>query len=124
MMESVLLGRSIEEIDTPALVIDLDKLERNIKRCRDLVADAGLTYRPHAKTHKSPIIAQMQIAAGATGVCCAKLAEAEVMAAGGVPDIMITTEVVGRLKIRRLMSVARTRARLRPRQSNYFLRVP
>ena len=108
MMESVLLGRPIEEMDTPVLVIDLDKLERNIKRCRELVADAGLTYRPHAKTHKSPIIAQMQIAAGATGVCCAKLAEAEVMAAGGVPDILITTEVVGRLKIRRLMSVART----------------
>ncbi len=107
MMDSALIGRSIDEFDTPMLVIDLDMMERNIQRCRDLVAGAGLAYRPHSKTHKSPIIARMQMAAGAVGICCAKLAEAEIMAGGGVGDILITTEVIGPAKIRRLMSLAR-----------------
>jgi D-serine deaminase-like pyridoxal phosphate-dependent protein len=102
------IGRmKVEELDTPVLLLDRDALERNISRMRDLAAKAGLKYRPHAKSHKSPVIAGMQLAAGAAGVCCAKLGEAEVMAASGVPDILITTEVVGRSKLMRLMAAAR-----------------
>lgn len=96
----------IADVDTPALVLDADALERNLARMQGLAAAAGLAYRPHAKSHKSPLIAKMQIAAGAVGVCCAKLGEAEVMAAGGVPDIHVTTPVIGRPKIARLMQAA------------------
>jgi D-serine deaminase-like pyridoxal phosphate-dependent protein len=73
---------------------------------RDLASKAGVAYRPHAKAHKTPVIAEMQLAAGAAGICCAKLGEAEVMAAAGIPDILITTEVVGRSKLMRLMTAA------------------
>ncbi len=96
----------IENIDTPALLIDAAALERNIARMKALAEAAGIDYRPHAKSHKSPLIAAMQIAAGAVGVCCAKLGEAEVMATGGVPDILITSPVIGVAKIARLMQAA------------------
>jgi D-serine deaminase-like pyridoxal phosphate-dependent protein len=96
----------IEDLDTPVLVIDADALERNIARMRDLAAEAGVAYRPHAKSHKSPALAQMQLDAGARGICCAKLGEAEVMAAAGIPDILITSEVVGRSKLQRLVNAA------------------
>lgn len=96
----------IEDLDTPVLLLDAAALERNIARMRDLAAGAGVALRPHAKTHKSPMVARMQIEAGAVGVCCAKLGEAEVLAAEGVPDILITTAVVGESKTMRLMAVA------------------
>lgn len=96
----------LDELDTPVLLVDLDALERNIARMRDLAAAAGIAYRPHAKAHKTPVIAAMQRAAGAVGVCCAKLGEAEVLAAGGVDDILITTPVIGASKQARLMAVA------------------
>jgi D-serine deaminase-like pyridoxal phosphate-dependent protein len=96
----------VEDLDTPVLLLDRDALERNIVRMRDLAAKAGLKYRPHAKSHKSPVIAELQLAAGAGGICCAKLGEAEVLAAAGIPDILITTEVVGRSKLMRLLTVA------------------
>lgn len=96
-------GTPVAGIDTPALLIDMDALDRNIARMRDLAAGAGIACRPHAKSHKTPVIAEMQMAAGAAGVCCAKLGEAEIMAAGGIPDILITTPVIGRAKIARLM---------------------
>ncbi len=96
----------INEVDTPALMLDRDALERNLVRMQGLASAAGLAYRPHAKSHKSPLIARMQIDAGAVGVCCAKLGEAEVMAAGGVGDIHITSPVIGRSKIARLMQAA------------------
>jgi D-serine deaminase-like pyridoxal phosphate-dependent protein len=96
----------VEDLDTPVLLLDREALERNIARMSALAAKAGVKYRPHAKSHKSPLIAQMQLAAGAAGICCAKLGEAEVMAVAGVPDILITTEVVGRSKLMRLMSTA------------------
>jgi D-serine deaminase-like pyridoxal phosphate-dependent protein len=73
---------------------------------RDLAANAGVKYRPHAKSHKSPTIARMQLEAGAAGICCAKLGEAEVMALAGIPDILITTEVVGRSKLMRLLGIS------------------
>lgn len=96
----------IADLDTPVLLIDAAALERNIQRMKEMAEAAGVAYRPHAKTHKTPIIADMQIAAGAAGICCAKLGEAEVMAAAGIPDILITTPVVGRSKLMRLMQVA------------------
>ncbi len=100
------MSTAIEDLDTPVLLIDGDALERNIRRMADLAADAGVAYRPHAKSHKSPILAQMQLDAGAGGICCAKLGEAEVMAAAGIPDILITSEVIGRSKLQRLINAA------------------
>jgi D-serine deaminase-like pyridoxal phosphate-dependent protein len=91
------------ELDTPVLLIDSDALDRNIARMKDMTAAAGVTYRPHAKTHKSAVIAAKQIDAGAVGVCCAKLGEAEVMAAAGIDNILITTAVIGESKIFRLL---------------------
>ena len=99
------------ELDTPVLLIDADALDRNIARMKDMAAAANVTYRPHAKTHKSAVIAQKQIDAGAVGVCCAKLGEAEVMAAAGIDNILITTAVIGENKIFRLLN-ARNQVRI------------
>lgn len=93
------------DIDTPALLLDLDGLERNIARMRDMTEGTGIRCRPHSKTHKSPVIARMQTEAGAVGICCAKLGEAEVMAAAGVDNMLITSPVVGESKIGRLLHV-------------------
>ena len=94
----------IEELDTPVLMVNAAALERNIERMERMTSAAGISYRPHAKTHKSAKVAKMQIDAGAIGVCCAKLAEAEVLANEGVDNILITTPVVGESKISRLMA--------------------
>ncbi len=83
-----------DEIPTPALLLDLDRFERNLATMAAHVRSAGKAIRPHAKTHKCPEIARRQIAAGARGVACAKLGEAEVMARAGVRGLLITTEVV------------------------------
>jgi len=107
MTKSPPVDASQEQIDTPALLLDLDVLDRNLERMAALVANTGIRLRPHVKTHKSPLIAHRQMAAGAVGVCCAKVGEAEVMVAGGIPDVLITTPVVAPEKIRRLMSLAR-----------------
>ena len=96
----------IQELDTPVLLVDAAALERNLKAMGEIASAAGVAYRPHAKTHKSPIVANMQLEAGAVGVCCAKLGEAEIMAAAGIPDILITSQVVGRNKLARLIQVA------------------
>ena len=101
------IGARIEDLDTPSLLLDLDKVERNLTAMSRLFATSRVKLRPHTKTHKVPILALRQIERGAIGVCCAKLGEAEVMAAGGVPDVLVTTEVVGPLKLRRLLGVAR-----------------
>lgn len=93
----------IAELDTPVLLVDEAALDRNIARLKDMTEAAGIGYRPHTKTHKSPVIAEKQIVAGAIGICCAKLGEAEVMAANGIDNILITTAVVGESKISRLM---------------------
>ncbi len=98
------------EVDTPALVIELDALERNLKRLRDAVADR-VRVRAHAKTHKCAEIARRQIAAGAVGVCCQKVSEAEAMVAGGVGDVLVSNEVVGAAKLARLADLSR-RARI------------
>jgi 3-hydroxy-D-aspartate aldolase len=98
------------EIPTPALLVDLDRLERNIRKMAAYVKAAGKKLRPHAKTHKCPDIARLQIAAGAVGVCVAKVGEAEVMAAAGIRNLLITTEVVGPEKISRLLKVLERQA--------------
>src|SRR5438094_818618 len=83
------------EIPTPTLLLDLDRFERNIAKMAAWVKTVGKKLRPHSKTHKCPEIARRQIAAGAVGICCAKVGEAEVMAASGIRNMLITTEVVG-----------------------------
>jgi D-serine deaminase-like pyridoxal phosphate-dependent protein len=102
------IGMPLDEVDTPALVIDLDAFERNLRRLPDHVAGSGVRLRPHAKTHKCPVIALKQMALGAVGVCVQKVGEAEAMVYGGVADVLVTNEIVGRQKLRRLMSLAAT----------------
>lgn len=101
------IGLKQSELDTPVLLVDLDKLERNIERTAALLKDAGVSWRPHTKGQKVPAIAHKEIAAGAIGVTCAKLGEAEVMAAGGVRSILIASQVVGPQKARRLAHLGR-----------------
>ncbi len=91
-----------DEIPTPALLLDMDRFERNLERMAKHVRAAGKQLRPHAKTHRCPEIARRQIAAGALGVACAKLGEAEVMTRFGIHGLLITTEVVTPGAIRRL----------------------
>ena len=95
----------ISQLDTPALLVDLDKMNQNIETMQQRINDLGLMLRPHTKAHKSPIIAQRQIDAGAKGICVAKLGEAEVMAEGGISDILITTPIAGEKKIQRLINL-------------------
>ena len=90
------------EFGTPAVVIDLDRVERNIARVQALCDRAGVANRPHIKTHKSPVLAKMQQAAGARGITCQKLGEAEVMADGGLDDILISYNLLGTEKMGRL----------------------
>ena len=102
-----LIGRqgSRRALNTPALVIDRDALQRNIEAMAAFARGKGIALRPHAKTHKSIDIARMQMAAGAVGVCCAKLGEAEVLAAGGTNAILITSPVVTPQAIERLIAL-------------------
>jgi D-serine deaminase-like pyridoxal phosphate-dependent protein len=102
-----LVGQSVDEIDTPALVLDLDAMERNIARMAAFVQRHGIRLRPHAKMHKSGLLAQLQIATGAVGVCVQKTAEAEALAAAGVDDIYISNEVVAPAKLHRVAALAR-----------------
>lgn len=99
--------RSIRDIDTPALVIDLDRMERNIGTMATFFQGVAANLRPHVKTHKTPEIALRQIQAGAIGMTCAKVGEAEVMADAGIRDLLIANQIVGSPKIRRLMKVAK-----------------
>ena len=90
------------QLDTPALLFDLDVVERNIAEMAAVARDAGVALRPHTKTHKSPEIAGMQLAAGASGLTVAKLGEAEVMVEAGLDDLLIAFPIVGSLKLARL----------------------
>ncbi|MFL2933623.1 MAG: DSD1 family PLP-dependent enzyme [Thalassobaculaceae bacterium] len=101
------IGMALEDVDTPALLLDLDNFEFNIQLMADLVKKFKINHRPHAKTHKSPVVAQKQIAAGAVGQCCQKVAEAEILVAGGVNDILVSNQIVGRRKLDRLAGLAR-----------------
>src|SRR5579883_1857528 len=105
-------GMAEQEIDTPALLIDLDAFEFNLGRMAALLAPTGAKLRAHAKTHKSPVIARLQMARGAVGQCVQKVGEAEALAWGGVPDILVSNEVVGEAKLARLAALARITPRL------------
>ena len=94
-------------LPTPALVVDLDALERNIARMAERARAAGFALRPHAKTHKSAFIAHRQLAAGAVGICCAKLGEGEALAAEGVRGLLITSPIVGEVNAARAAALAR-----------------
>ena len=95
-----------QALDTPLIAVDLDLLERNIAEMASLAAGYGVSLRPHSKTHKSPHIARMQLDAGAVGLTCAKLGEAEVLVdQGGVTDMLIAYPVVGEIKIQRLLQL-------------------
>ena len=93
------------QLDTPALIIDLDAMEANIKAMADHAAAVGQRLRPHTKTHKSVEIARRQVVAGAVGVCCATLGEAEVMGRAGIPGVHITSPVVRPHRIERLLAL-------------------
>jgi 3-hydroxy-D-aspartate aldolase len=88
------IGMSLEDVDTPALLLDLDAFEYNIQLMADLVEKFKINHRPHAKTHKSPVIARKQIMAGAVGQCCQKVAEAEVLVAGGIDNVLISNQIL------------------------------
>lgn len=94
-----------DELDTPNLMVDLAQLEANIADMADFAARAGVKLRPHAKTHKTPEIGKMQVAAGAVGLTVAKLSEAEVFAEAGLTDLLIAYPLVGPIKQRRLFNL-------------------
>jgi D-serine deaminase-like pyridoxal phosphate-dependent protein len=97
---------AVEDIPTPALVLDLDRFESNLARMAGFLREHGKAFRPHAKTHKCPEIARRMVAAGAVGSCVARLSEAEVFAEHGLGGLLITTPVIGRAKIERAMALA------------------
>ena len=98
---------AVEAVDTPALLLDIDILDRNLKQMADTADQAGVRLRPHAKSHKCPNIALKQMALGAVGVCCQKVSEAEAMVEGGIRNVLVTYEIVGEPKVLRLASLAR-----------------
>lgn len=102
------IGDEIAAIPTPALIVDLVVLERNLVRMSALAASSETRLRPHAKAHKSPDVAAMQIARGAAGICCQTVREAEGFAAAGIPDILLTNQVADCEKADRLARLART----------------
>jgi len=106
-MTTPLAAKIAREYGTPCAVIDMDRVERNIARIQKACEAAGVANRPHIKTHKSPLLAKMQIAAGASGITCQKLGEAEVMAEAGIDDILISYNLIGDEKMARLGALQR-----------------
>jgi D-serine deaminase-like pyridoxal phosphate-dependent protein len=104
-MTTPLAAKIAREYGTPAAVIDLDRVERNIARIQAACDAAEIANRPHIKTHKSPMLARMQIDAGAKGITCQKLGEAEVMAEAGIADILISYNLIGEEKMARLAAL-------------------
>ncbi len=97
----------LQDLSTPALTIDLDVFDANLAKMQDYLTTRGMDLRCHTKMHKSPVIAKKQLANGAIGVCCATVSEAEVMLASGIEDILITSPVVTKEKVLRVISLAR-----------------
>jgi len=100
------VGQRLDQVETPALVVELGAYERNLERMASALEGRPVALRPHAKTHKSPVVALEQIARGAVGVCCQKVGEAEALVAGGVPDVLVSNQVIGAGKIARLAALA------------------
>lgn len=107
MSNKTLIGLSADLIPTPALVVDADLLEHNMRLMKEFLQTTKVALRPHAKTHKSPMIAHMQMEAGAIGICCATVGEAEAMAYAGLRHILLTSEIHGMEKVRRVVSLGR-----------------
>src|ERR687884_472021 len=101
------MAMRIDELETPVAIIHLDRLERNIAALQTYLDEHGIANRPHIKTHKIPEIAYMQLRAGAVGITCQKLGEAEVMAQAGIKDIFLPYNILGAAKLERLMQLAR-----------------
>src|ERR1700736_6811523 len=104
-MTTPLAAKIARDYGTPAVVIDMDRVERNIARIQAACNAAGVASRPHIKTHKSPLLAKLQIAAGAHGITCQKLGEAEVMADADIDDILISYNLICEEKMARLRAV-------------------
>jgi D-serine deaminase-like pyridoxal phosphate-dependent protein len=109
---SALIGQPVQNIDTPALVVDLDAMNRNLGRMAEFAKKHGLRWRPHAKLHKSVQLAKLQIAAGAVGICVQKTAEAEIMVAGGINNIYISNQVIAPGKLARVAALTQAVAPL------------
>ena len=101
------IGTPVREIETPALIVDLDVMEENLALMAKRLEGTGVSLRAHAKTHKSPWFARKQMALGAVGVCCQKVSEAEVMVEGGIENVLVSSEVTAVSKLRRLAALAR-----------------
>src|SRR4249920_3245076 len=102
----VTVGDRVEDLDTPLILADLDRMERNIADWQSWMDDHGVKLRVHVKTHKVPEIALAQLAAGARGICCAKISEAEPFAAAGIDDIALAYPIFGQDKWRRVAGLA------------------
>ena len=101
------IGTPVREIETPALLIDLDVMEENLALMAKRLEGTGVRLRAHAKTHKSPWLGRKQMALGAVGVCCQKVSEAEVMVEGGIENVLVSSEVTAVSKLKRLAALAR-----------------
>lgn len=101
------IGMPVDQLPTPALVVDIECMNHNIETMANYLAKVKTNLRPHAKTHKTPAIGHLQLRAGAVGLCCATVGEAEVMVYSGIPDVMIANEVVDPLSLRRAVNLAR-----------------
>ena len=107
MSRQYLIGLPVEQLPTPALVVDIEIMTRNMETMANYLARVKTQLRPHAKTHKTPAIGHMQMRAGATGLCCATVGEAEVMVYSGIPNVLIATELVDAVSLRRAVNLAR-----------------
>ncbi len=101
------IGMSLEDVDTPALLLDLEAFEQNLDRMATAIADKPVKLRPHSKSHKCAVIGMEQMARGAVGLCCQKVGEAEAMVAGGVHNILVSNQIVGRPKLLRLAALTK-----------------
>jgi len=105
-MFSNIIGHHKSEMDTPALLLDMGAVERNIAKMADYFKDKSCKLRPHIKTHKLPLIARKQVEAGAIGITCAKLGEAKIFLEAGINNVLIANEIVGNVKIERLVNLS------------------
>ncbi len=102
------VGQDVADVDTPALLLDLDAFERNLAALQTTLGGWTGRVRPHAKSHKCPEIARRQVAGGAVGVCCQKVGEAEILVRAGIEDVVVVNEIAGAPKLARLARLART----------------
>lgn len=112
-MYSPRVGDRVDDLDTPSMIVDLDLVEANLKKLMDKLLPTGLNIRPHLKTSKSAIVANKMAQAGAKGGCVAKISEAEVIAGTGFDDLLITCEIVGTAKVKRLVELYRKHRNIR-----------